>query len=142
MFRETLEEDYGASDLSSDRAAGLRPQPLRVFAEQHPSRAPNPVAELLEKAAATVALGWCQGYAARNADGCQRASYEPDAVRWCALGGIFRHASPHEPMATILLSNTIGTDDVARWNDHPSRTQSEVVDALLRAAALARAQEG
>ena len=100
-------------------------------------------AELLEKPGA-----WTQGAASRDAFGNSDDDNEilPDAVCWCAWGAILRvsgctkigtgYSRKAEP-AYDRLKEFIGVD-VPIWNDHPSRTQSEVVETLRKAAALAR----
>jgi hypothetical protein len=113
-----------------------------------------PTSEVLETAADIVEAGWLQGDM-HSADGTQH----------CAVGGIecavhrlqhrlgpfstSREALAARGEATVLASMTLDdlvTDDdeltsVPRWNDANGRTQQEVVDAMRKAAKLARIRE-
>jgi hypothetical protein len=114
------------------------------------------VADVLERAAALIEPegAWTQGAFSRNYDGSadltedENAASEP--VCWCALGAIAQiaRADPNAPFVfsdgkkltqqaaahlRILAGHAI--DD---WNDEPNRKQTEVVEALRKAAALAR----
>lgn len=70
---------------------------------------------------------------------------------WCAIGALFAAAPNLTPVTmepirkrveAVLGLSPAGNGDIyplALWNDAPDRTQAEVVDALRKAAALAKA---
>ena len=68
---------------------------------------------------------------------------KPYAVCWCALGALHRVAqiTKSSPItARVKLSEVIGGNHVANWNDAQTRTQAEVVAALRKASELAKAE--
>lgn len=108
-----------------------------------------PVADLLLRAAYLSAQpkGWCQHYLARFRDGtgtyARKRLQSAEIESRCMLGALYTEYDD-EPLADIhaaydAIVQSIGTPRVADWNDAPSRTQSEVVAALLRAARIAEA---
>jgi len=101
--------------------------------------APQTVADVLDAAAVTVGEGWCQGVF-HDSHGC-----------FCALGAIAKACGTSGWRANFKTGTTgaaaqklrevVGCLDVDDWNDAESRTQSEVVAALLAAATSARQGE-
>ena len=91
------------------------------------------VADLLEKPGS-----WTQGAAARNAAGRPVHVIDEDAVCWCLIGALRRItgdvAIENRVAAKMGLPlPTIGsTHPLATFNDHPDRTQSEVVETIRR----------
>lgn len=97
------------------------------------------IGERLLKAAQIIReRGWCQGIAEmRSGEVCafgailQTGRY--DTV------GIDAYVRLSDFVATLdhkCLPESAGTNFVARWNDHPSRTKAEVIAALEAAARL------
>lgn len=96
------------------------------------------------KAWELVRKGWCQGVFAMDADNNKVLSTDPFAVKWCILGAIFRcYPGCHSGtgMATAKVLEVLGVlqrenrcfiDSLSIWNDHPHRTQAEVVELLRR----------
>lgn len=90
-------------------------------------------AELLEKPGA-----WTQGAFARTATG-EKCFPGANAVCWCA-GGALTQVSPREAAVAATKAYRLFDDLVGgllSFNDHPSRTQAEVVAKLREAAAKA-----
>lgn len=91
--------------------------------------------------------GWTQGALARNRKGEWVSESQKSAVCFCAMGALWRAARDEvgptfshfdvDP-ASEALEAVIG-DHVADWNDELGRTADEVVTALRKAAAIARA---
>lgn len=82
--------------------------------------------ELLSKPGA-----WTKGTFAKNVQGIMRNSLDSDACCWCAMGAISRcyTESPSGTQPFIdKLSLRIG--HIPSWNDHPDRTQEDVVSIL------------
>ena len=93
--------------------------------------------------------GWCQHHYARNERGEEINVNAATAVCWCADGAILAaireqhtiHELIHYSDAiTEFESNGIEpagrrTIPITIWNDHPDRTQAEVVAAFERAIA-------
>lgn len=112
------------------------------------------VSEILSAAADLIETrGWTQGAAARDPKGAAVDGQDPDACCWCAIGAINR-ATParsfeefQAAMTTVervleLPSerDTWGLYPLASWNDDPSRTQAEVVQALRQASEKGRSE--
>lgn len=56
----------------------------------------------------------------------------------CALGAIWTEAGAEKfDQAYPYIGRAVGHLDIARWNDHPSRTHAEVLVAFDRAIELA-----
>ena len=115
----------------------------------------NKVRSAIEAATATLEKGWAQYKLARDIEGYSASVTSPYAVEFCAIGALERHFYDQEG-ATVhqgLTSQSLNTLDAAtaaielfvpnnehgfpvslsRHNDHPERTQSEMV-ALFRKA--------
>lgn len=89
---------------------------------------------------------WCQGAYGRWADGTPCAMGDLAATRYC-IAGIIDRIAGHRDIHTYvramnLVHRMIGGCDVAEWNDHPARTQAEVVAMLRRAAEQQPAEVG
>jgi len=99
----------------------------------------------MTKAYEKVAAGWTQWAGAKDAEG--KATYvdDPTATCWCAEGAI--NACYINPIPTMVklrdhlcmyegVDKELATHDptiaINSWNDHPSRTQAEVVGVLRR----------
>ncbi|MGQ3040584.1 MAG: DUF6197 family protein [Brevundimonas sp.] len=106
----------------------------------------NKAADLLEKPGA-----WTQGAEYRNKAGEDISDLDESdddnptdltPVCWCASGAIWRQpiSTPEKVAACEALASALGADnrfDIPKWNDAPSRTQAEVVEALRTAAKAA-----
>lgn len=99
------------------------------------------VAEVLERAADLIEPEgkWTQGELARDENGMSVAPYDGEACCWCASGAIMHYGGSAPKDAWDKLGAVIHRM-IPNWNDEPARTQSEVVTALRKAAALAREQ--
>ena len=80
---------------------------------------------------------WTQGASARDSKGEPTDATSKSAVCWCALGLTERPGS--QPDLYRWLRDAT-EDFVSRWNDHPTRTASEVADAFDKAAEIAESQ--
>jgi hypothetical protein len=103
--------------------------------------------ELLQEAGALVTAGWCQGAAARDANGGATDALGNDAASWSLLGALqvatFRDASTRIAdlgLAVAAIADLIDDPCLAHWNDEALRTQLEVVALLDRAEVKALAQ--
>lgn len=88
-------------------------------------------ADLLEKPGA-----WTQGGWARDGLGDRVVSTSSAATCWCAMGAMIRVAfatGRDADGAVDRLAKLVGAN-IGKWNDHPARTQAEVVDTLRQAA--------
>lgn len=95
-------------------------------------------ADLLEKPGA-----WTQGALYRDTAGEPIGSFgDREAVCYCAEGAIAAVIGRYDWFHPAYASLG-GVGELSNWNDHPGRTQAEVVAALRQAAELARpTQEG
>ena len=74
---------------------------------------------------------WIQGAFARNHLNQQVTSFSSSAVCWCAYGVLIKcDADPH--LVVEVTKSIDGADSLSIWNDHPNRTQQEVIDLLKR----------
>lgn len=88
---------------------------------------PNRAWKLLEQPGT-----WTQFRSARDAAGRLIGIRSHDACQWCALGAIGAVYPDDEIIALeTRLRQQTPMGSIARWNDDPARTQSEVV-ALLK----------
>ena len=117
-------------------------------------------AEVLRRAEARIARGgWVQKNIAEEPDGTPCSSFAPNALRFCALGAIFRECERVYPdvrdvrhrdllqfyVTSALYREAIGDPSsptrhstalfsLSEWNDTKGRTAQEVRQALLNAA--------
>lgn len=112
-----------------------------------PKAAEMTAAAMVTEARRLVAGGWCQGAHARDEAGAEIPSWSEEARSWSLLGALLAswhrqdsqddgdlvahlvdaHALGH---ATEVLGEVVGTAGLDRWNDHPARTQADVVAAF------------
>ena len=94
---------------------------------------------------------WCQLAFAKNSDGHDTHSLDPNAVSFCVSGAIRKayYACSGETIYDVQLSLkryenvmdcladevNVPVLNITAWNDEPGRTKDEVVDALKRAEA-------
>lgn len=113
--------------------------------------------EILEKARELVdsPKKWGQGRYAMNAKGQETATYVDEAVCFCVLGSISRAMSIMTGRLWRLTSADLSDIDrahsffakaidpplIAKWNDEPGRTHTEVLAAFDRAIDSAKASE-
>lgn len=114
-------------------------------AEAHPAKEVTTSDVVYERAADLLEeFGWCQGYAAVNADECPVVPVSPSVVAFCAIGALTRAAADLNSAAgTKRLCDYLGLPQqgpanqphpIAKWNDVSGRTRHEVVAALRGAA--------
>ena len=103
---------------------------------------------LLRKARALVLQGWTQGHGAKTHDGRPTMTHLTEATSFCTIGAAMRvftrgnYRYPVYAAATDLLCRGAGVSgfpELTVWNDHPDRTQADVLDLYTRA--IARAKE-
>ena len=89
----------------------------------------NKVADLVEK-------GWTQGTSARTKSGARCDFQDTRAVSWCLSGAILAvYYGPLSVTSLTELRSYLGIGALAsRWNDHPDRTQEEVLKLLRETA--------
>ena len=102
------------------------------------------VAEVLERAADLIEPEgkWVKGDFARNINGDSLENgYDDGAVCFCALGAIEHIVGEGECTTPYkwVVADVVGRSTTA-FNDALGRTQAEVVEALRKAATLAREQ--
>ncbi len=88
-----------------------------------------------------IVRGWCQETLAEdvNGEGCDELSAE--AVSWCAMGAVC--VLDLDTRSYALDELNLGVDtDIAGWNDHPDRTQAEVLDLFDRTIARVESEAG
>jgi hypothetical protein len=103
-------------------------------------------AGLLRETRGLIARGWTQRADARGQDGAPIEPWAPAASSWSLLGAIVAVLEQHEQrtqpglplrdLAVALdeLAGLIDDDSLADWNDHPDRTQRQVLSILDEAA--------
>lgn len=96
----------------------------------------------LDKAWKVLERGWCQGELAKTEEGEGCPYFYSEACSRCTMGALyFVYDLTSESgfdtsaldLATARLLNHIGPlgfDSIVKWNDHPERTQEEVVKTL------------
>ena len=121
--------------------------------------------DILETAKALIEEnGWTQGYYARNAANDKIPSWKQEAVCFCTVGALIRacgelrdhiyHSEEtkelslyekqvlldalevHTSLARDYLFKGVGEPHTPTWNDDPTRTKQDVLDAYDRAIAL------
>jgi hypothetical protein len=108
--------------------------------------------EILRRAHDLVAFGWCQGADATDAERRPVKPWSARACHWSLLGALSaaldtpQRGVPESPaliaelrLALVSISDLVPTWSLQRWNDHPSRTQSGVVQMLAAAHEHCRA---
>ena len=109
--------------------------------------------ELLQRAGVLVRSGWSQHADARTVEGVEVEPWQDAAVAWSLLGALVAaleeqadhgHDLPLTDLAAALneLAELIDDDSLMHWNDDPSRTQADVIDALEAAETAAAAKLG
>ncbi len=95
----------------------------------------------LIKARAKIEKGWCQYNHALDAQGRPTRATSPGAVQFCALGALAAVRSPRFQTLLSMLCSVLNGQyhqwTVSTYNDHPSRTQEEVLALFDKAIALA-----
>ncbi|HET8606272.1 MAG TPA: hypothetical protein VFL66_04505 [Gaiellaceae bacterium] len=97
-------------------------------------------AGVLKETRRLIGAGWCRGSDARDASGRPVAPGDPAAAEWSLLGALGVVAAQSEveleELATALaaLAGVIADPSLSHWNDEPERTQSAVLETLVRAA--------
>ena len=98
--------------------------------------------EVYNKAADIVEKGWTQGDYARDESGRGCGIESSDAVSWCISGALSLAQGPYNFDDYSKLAALLGLyQSLPKYNDHPSRTQEEVVE-LLRYTARRADKEG
>jgi hypothetical protein len=93
-------------------------------------------ADLADRAAVRLEKGWCQKTLAKNASGSDTGEKADDACQWCLVGSIYAEGVDVKDPFIGTVWNTAAerldmkASEVAHWNDHPDRTQAEVVRAM------------
>lgn len=103
-----------------------------------PSEVLSRAADLIEPEGAWTQENWWDG----------PTSTPESATCWCAEGAICRvegrnysvDVSMRAPCSFLARHLGVPPTGVPAWNNHPSRTQAEVVQALRDAAELAKAE--
>ncbi len=104
--------------------------------------------EVLLAARELVAGGWSRRLYARGPTGREVDELSDDAVCFCAVGALLRATSSdaYDPSddfreAKWMLENTVRAQvGIASWNDDPTTTHLDVVQAFERAALLAMSE--
>lgn len=92
--------------------------------------------EILEAARGKIAQGWCQGMARLYNEDCKPIAY-------CCLSALYDADSSDRgyDQTRGILPRAIGSNAIIGWNDSPSRTKEEVLEAFDRAIEIARGEE-
>jgi hypothetical protein len=107
--------------------------------------------DLLQRAGVLVRRGWSQHADARTVEGVEVQPWQDTAVAWSIVGALVAVLEeqadagrdlPLEDLAAALneLADLIDDDSLTNWNDEPSRTQADVIDALEAAETAAAAK--
>lgn len=107
-------------------------------------------AALLKKAKALISdpNAWIRGHAGTDKSGLPVRANHPDACRWCALGALWKAADydTREAIyceivdAEVCLESALGVSlitGIARYNDDPETTHTDVMSLYDRAIELA-----
>jgi len=98
------------------------------------------------KARDLVAKGWCQGFMARDKDGHMCDVGGPQAASFCLLGSLRRIGAIDcnnkipDDMDHVMMTS-LGAFNYVTWNDHPRRTQAEVVNFFDRCIEITKKWE-
>ena len=85
-----------------------------------------------------IEQGWCKGAFARGKTGREVEMAGRAAVAWCVLGATYGDFPAWDQLAKAA---EVSVNQLARWNDAPTRTQQDVVDLYDRAIELAEKDE-
>jgi hypothetical protein len=98
------------------------------------------IAAKLDEARALIEKGWCQKDYARDAGGAGEWPTDAACACYCSAGAIMAIANENleleDALEDAFRKATGGS--IITWNDHPNRTQAEVIEAFRKAAELAR----
>ena len=104
-------------------------------------------ADALRAVRARMERGWAQDADARDAAGQPVSLASESATSWSVCSAFALAAKDgipmnHVPRALRALADVAAFDAVLDWNDDPSLTQQDVLDALDRAIARVEGGEG
>jgi hypothetical protein len=97
------------------------------------------IADILNRAADRLSKegAWVQHTLAKDTDGTQVPPDYATACQWCSKGAISAEAQyAHQQYRAEITLRKVIDAPITVWNDHPTRTQAEVVAAFRKAAAL------
>ena len=107
---------------------------------------PHEYAVIARKAADLIEGGWCQNALAKDADGTPVSQMDPEAVRFCVVGGLARVQETEWifSRATGTFANWLSGSrgglythyKMVDWNNDPFRTKGDVVFALREFARI------
>lgn len=82
-----------------------------------------------------IAKGWTQGEMARDANGDAIEPNSKNAVCFCSAGALHAAYQKYDDYnkAYDKLLKIIGKESILTWNDDPSRTKEQVVEAMMKA---------
>jgi hypothetical protein len=85
---------------------------------------------------------WTKGKFARNSLGLEVPFLDQAATCWCLVGAlsVFTHGNYLETRTYVARAIGSGVDSLSEWNDEPTRSYLEIIDALTRAAQLAESE--
>ena len=92
--------------------------------------------EVYNKAAALIEKGWNQNVYSKNEKGKVCKPWDKSAVSWCLSGALLHVLNSGEvgySLKEVRVHLGLGVT-AATWNDHPDRTQKDVVRLLKNAA--------
>lgn len=92
------------------------------------------VLQVLRKARARVARGWCQRDLAKTKGGRSCNPTDKEAARFCAYGAL-DSLGYDTADATLVLRTFVPRGHIASFNDAPGRKKSEVVALFDKAIA-------
>ena len=104
---------------------------------------------VLIDARSKCATGWCQHHYARDADGFEINVNAATATCWCSDGAILAAVREQHTIHELVHYDDVlaeferngilpvgqRTVSTVEWNDHPDRTQQEILAAFDRAIA-------
>lgn len=107
---------------------------------------PNLNLETLKNAKTLIENGWCQGSEAKDIDGNIAHNKSRKAVSFCVVGSISRAA--HDLGRSInswqncfnIFRKANSIISISAFNDHPSMSKEEILQAFDRAIALAETE--
>jgi hypothetical protein len=92
-------------------------------------------AEALRAVRTRIAAGWAQSVGARDGSGDEVPLTSEKATAWSLCSAFALAAKDgipmnHIPRALRAIAEVTAMESMERWNDDPSRTQQQVLDAL------------